>query len=364
MAISDPTTTLAFFKSRVLCQHRDIRGVPCTGVSKAASKYLKHHGPGDPRGVPESNALWFYGLNHAVSLISERHAPYERLPDQCRSILDLYHTEMAHRTPRAFYYLLFICIREARHNLSITEDHSKMADQFGYQIANFFKQVNGGEAGIHSKFLTEPPDATLGAFVDCLRWQFYTSKWSGGFGGKAWGAVADCLGRFVNGEFSPEMMLDTIWTLAHNNGPIFNKGLLYCKYTGHLIRLLDIQRAGQIPEAVLDDTPAMSFAGNQLQKIMADIRDMYPGTIGQYVDWYVVEALGAVGTYNSEKKQQDAAHGPSEQMTKIQAQKKAAEKAKAEAAKLAELEYWQTHFYVDPGLTVPKIKMERKDVAA
>ena len=124
---------------------------------------------------------------------------------------------------RAFYYLLLICIRESRHNKSLAQDLPKIKATFGVAVADFLTGINGGEAGIHAKFLKAPPACAIGPFVDCLRWQFYHSKWTSGYGGKAWGTVADCLVRFVTGEYSAEMMLDTVWTLAHNNGPIFNK---------------------------------------------------------------------------------------------------------------------------------------------
>ena len=96
---------------------------------------------------------------------------------------------------------------------------------------------------------------TIGKFCEALAWQFYHCKWAGGYGGKKWGVVTDCLVRFVKGEFSAEMMMDTVWTLSHNSGPIFNKGQFYGMYGHNLYRILDVQRSGQVPEAVLFDAP-------------------------------------------------------------------------------------------------------------
>ena len=76
--------------------------------------------------------------------------------------------------------------------------------------------------------------------------------------------MTDCLVRFVSGEFSAEMMLDTVWTLAHNGGPIFNKGQFYA-CTANALRILDVQRSGQIPEAVLFDHAIEGFADAELQ---------------------------------------------------------------------------------------------------
>ena len=80
---------------------------------------------------------------------------------------------------------------------------------FGPEIAGFPDLIKCGEEGISQKFLTNPPTTTIGKYCDALRWMFYHSKWHSSYGGKKWGVVTDCLCRFVDGEFSAEMMLDT-----------------------------------------------------------------------------------------------------------------------------------------------------------
>src|SRR5208283_4005185 len=120
----------------------------------------------------------------------------------------------------------------------------------------------------------------IGTFCKGLAWQFYKCKWAGGYGGKKWGVVTDCLARFVTGEFSAEMMLDTVWTLAHNGGPIFNKGQFYACYGHTLYRILDVQRSGQIPEAVLFDHAVKGFADADLQHLMIEVRARFPEAIG------------------------------------------------------------------------------------
>ncbi len=81
------------------------------------------------------------------------------------------------------------------------------------------------------------------------------------YGGPKWGEVADCLRSYVTGQTSAEALLDTAFTLAHNNGPVFNKGYIYKHHTNRLIQILDIQAKGQIPQwvgasdfDVIDDT--------------------------------------------------------------------------------------------------------------
>jgi hypothetical protein len=42
---------------------------------------------------------------------------------------------------------------------------------------------------------------------------FNKGKWQGGYGGKAWGSIADCLLALVTGEYSPEMFCDLAFAL-------------------------------------------------------------------------------------------------------------------------------------------------------
>jgi hypothetical protein len=268
---------------------------------------------------------------------------------------------------RAFYYLLLICTRESRHNKSLPHDLAKIEAKFGPEVAQFIKSSGGAESKIHKALLEKPPVTTIGDFVKCLQWQFYHSKWSPGYGGKAWGKVTDCLVSFVTGEYSAEMMMDTVWTLSHNNGPIFNKGHLYGMYNSHkLLRILDIQRSGQIPQAIATDSAVAHYAHPDLVKIMAALAEHFP-EINGVVDWFKVEALGAVGHYPQEKMKQ-ATLTP-EGLAKLKAEQEAAaelaaekaakkaqaEKLAAEMAAISKAEFEKKHFQIMPELWVEKI---------
>lgn len=351
MALTDPTDTLAYRLSRVLTTQRDMRDTP---IQFVVDKVKGYHGTAsDAQSGPERQALWFYGMNHGMSLITARFAPQQPLPTWELGFVRRYYTELSPRAVRAFYYLLLICTREARHNKSLATCHPKMVEKFGAPVADFFKNIAGGESTIHSKLLASPPQATIGTYCECLVWQFYNSAWAGGYGGKAWGMIADCLYRFVSGEYSAEMMLDTVWTLSHNNGPIFNKGLYYQMYNGPAImRILDVQRSGQIPEAALTDKVIMPYADPMLQKLMNSIKQHYEGEVAEYVDWYVVEALGSVAKYPMEKKAQIAAHGTSPLATAAEQAAAKAAQDKIEAAKKAAIDKAKNWFAVMPNVDV------------
>ncbi|WP_162742181.1 hypothetical protein [Nitratireductor sp. OM-1] len=354
MALTDPEDTLAYHQSRVLTAHRDMSSVPLPTVADRIEKYLV--ASAEPKAVPETEALWFYGMNHAVATIQSRRAPLEPLDEWELSFVRGYHELMGEKAVRAFYYLMLICTRESRHNKSLIGDLPYIKQKFGAPVASFLQSVNGGESGIHKALVTTPPQTTLGNYVECLRWQFYNSKWHSGYGGKAWGQVTDCLARFVSGEFTAEMMLDTVWTLSHNNGPIFNKGLCYQHYHApSLIRILDIQRSGQIPEAILHDPVAAKYSTPIMRQRMDALAERVP-EIGSFVDWVVVEALGSVQSYAADIKKQTQTHGISEAGKHLNSLKAAKILAEIEKAAQEDAEFSKKWLTIMPDVHVEKIQ--------
>lgn len=352
MAITDPNDTLAYHQSRVLCQHRDMSSVDLATVVEAMKSFKA--ADQEPSTSPDSEAVEFYTMNHLLAMIGENRAPLEPLAKFELDLVEHYHTRMNAKAMRAFYYLLVICTREARHNKSLKSSLPVMVHDFGSVTAHWFANIKGSEHDIHEMLKINPPATTIGNFVDCIRWQFYNSSWTPGYGGKAWGAVTDCLCRFVHGEFTAEMMLDTIWTLCHNNGPIFNKGHFYSHYSGDLVRILDIQRSGQMPEAVLSDKIA-KFAPSWLSTMVINANAHFGGKIGSYVDWYVVEALGSVHKYPSDKSLQIEKHGQSPAAAKALEAKKAKDAAAALKAKQEAEALAKKFFSPMPGVQLKKI---------
>lgn len=357
MALTDHPSTLAYHSSRVLTQHRSLADMPVAQGVARVTGFMAQDQNGNT--VPEAEAFWFYGMNHGMALISSRYDPHEKMKPEDAGFVKEYYARMTPAAVRAFYYLLLICTRESRHNKSLHEDGGQIKKLFGEVTANFHLSIKGGEHNIHQALLNSPPKTTLGNYVNSLQWVFYNSKWSGGYGGPAWGKVTDCLCRFVHGEFSAEMMLDTIWTLCHNNGPIFNKGMLYGHYSSCLTRLLDVQRSGQVPEAALYDALLGKFVPAQLKLKMDWLRTEYPNAVGNYVDWFKVEALGAVNAYPSDKDAQVKLHGLSDFASatqKEQAAKLLAKKAAEDALK----EYYESPTYeIWPGFALDKIVPKR-----
>lgn len=254
---------------------------------------------------PESDAIEFYLKNAAYAKLAQSVHPDAPL-GEAEALLESYHATVRVKALRMFYYLLLICTRESRHLHHSTLLYDMLGQQFGSACVNFTKTIKGQSSdGAVSALLIAPPDTTLGIYTDYLVTVFDKGAsmhlWSGGYGGTAWGNVAKVLRNFVHNVLSAELMLDTAFTLAHNNGPIFNKQVLYHHYDQYeLVRILDVQRAGMIPQFV--NTVPSNFITVQAREFMVEATRLLGDFSGE-VDWHMVEALGAKQSYATEKKQ-------------------------------------------------------------
>lgn len=353
MPLTDPKDVLAYHASRPLTQNRDMRAVPVSNTAKAISSFMAADSASGT--MPEIEALWFYAMNHGMAEIQKRFAPYEPL-GTFLEFVETYHSMIGPKAVRAFYYLMLICTRESRHVHSSDHLDKDVEKLFGKAAIDFNHSIRGvGSSSAYKAFLNTPPMLSLGDYVGSLRHIFYTGKFSSGYGGPAWGQVADCLCSFVNGEFTAEMMMDTVWTLCHNNGPIFNKGMLYANYSGRLVRILDVQRSGQIPALILSDNATKPYVQPELSQLMVWLQEKF-GTevVGNFVDWFVVEQLGAKHSYPHEKAAQVKLYGHSPVAQQKIEQEKKKQQAKQMAIEAAKLEHKKKFFEVMPGLEIPK----------
>ncbi len=351
MPISAPTNTLAHQLSRPLTSLRSYADQPCSAVAQKINDFMSE----DEWAHPDSQAILFYAMNHGLSLIAQKYSPYEPMEDDELQFVKEYHQIMTEPTLRAAYYLILICVRESRHMKQSSHIDGKLDEQFGYPFRQFIRSLPQSSHGAENAFRNNPPNCTLGRLAAGLAYLFHNGPFTGSFGGHPWGNVADCLSRFVNGEFSAEMMLDTNWTLCHNNGPIFNKGMLYHGYTGYLPFILDVQRSGQIPELILEEHPIIAGMVSQELKVRMEwLKDRFPDKIGDYCDWFKAETLGAVNHLGTYQQVQKKKHGPSPYMSEH-------DKAKAAAEEAAKQKWKDENLVIVPGaLTLKKFKPVRK----
>lgn len=365
MKFSLRTDTLAFQLSRPGVVPRSVADVPVPQVAKQITAFRKckdassffnvEEALGAVMGYPEHDAITFYMLNHAVAAIRQRVSLYESL-GQYLPVVQTYHKWLSVLSVRMFYYLLLICTRESRHvHNSLTDStFSKLRDKYGQGCIDFNQSIKGKGSDGAANMLTEsPPVTTLGNYTAYLADNFNLGQYSGGYGGKAWGKVAEVLRDFVNGTLTAEMMMDTSFTLCHNNGPIFNKGMLFHTYTDRIYKILDVQRSGQIPQLV--GSAGHTEFGKHNGELYVHCKDVLPDVFTGHVDWFLVEELGALKNYTTEQKQQVALHGhPPKYKAKVTAKELQMQIAKQQQEKEAALMV-QLH----PGCSVKKLVIVR-----
>lgn len=313
--------TLAYqLGARPATAQRDLSKAYVPNVVSQLNKFMKSPTLGDFTGTKtvdklvgesERDAVIFYMMNHAISVVRQRVHPLADLGDYLPLVTE-YQKQLSQRSARMFYYLLLICTRESRHCKS---DYSgstwnMLSKTYGPVTRTFHETIRGkGSSSAAEIFMKAPPTIELGAYTCYLADVFHKGSYSNGYGGPAWGKVADVLRDFVLGKLTAEMMLDTSFTLAHNNGPIFNKGMLFSGFnTSELLRILDVQRSGQIPQLVSNKESPWAN-DKQVVELFEMCRDTLGSCMAGYVDWYQVEALGSVGKYGAYKQQQDKNHG-------------------------------------------------------
>lgn len=278
--------------------------------SKDTAERLKQCVGVSPLPKPETDAFTFYLLNHAFQLVRMKFHPDEPLGEYAE-VVDLYLNKCIPIAQRALHYLLVICTRESRHVKDVNGIYQTMQSKWGPQIKDFNWHIRGSSSeSAVQKFIDSPPNDNLGKYAAFLPWVFYTGVYSSGFGGPKWGAVADCFANCVTGKSTMEVMLDTVWTLAHNGGPIFNKGVIYSGYSSVDLRLiLDVQRAGMIPQLIANP-PKQNVTGltTEHKTMHTYLRDkFFKGEFAGEVDWKRVMALGSIGQYDCWVKEPEVA---------------------------------------------------------
>jgi hypothetical protein len=310
MSLTAPKDTLAYQrKGRPLALHRDLSQLSVVATCAPMHQFEGSHGSAKP----ETEALWFYLTNHAVHEIEQRFDPDEPLPPQVLAFLEDYNKRNSIIAARAFYYLLLITCRESRHCNVKSSLKPQIEASWGHQAWDGLNHYpdHASVTAVTNVFKTYTTHCTLAQVTEAVRYSFYAKgAYSGGFGGPKWGKISDCLISYLTGETSAEMMLDTVWTLCHNGGPIFNKGMLYSHNGSSLNEILDVQRSGQIPQLVQTAQPGIaskSLVTAQMRDYASKVAALFPDSEafkpeGQaHVDWHAVEALGGLGTYGKYK---------------------------------------------------------------
>jgi hypothetical protein len=114
-----------------------------------------------------------------------------------------------------------------------------------------------------------------------------------------------------------------------------------------------------VPELILTDPKVSAFITPPLVSRAKILKEKFPQAIGDYVDWFAVEALGALHDYAQEQKLQVQQHGASPVATELQKQKTSALEKKLAAEKKAKADHAKNWFSVMPGVEFKKVKIKR-----
>lgn len=301
--------TRAHYESAPQMRKHSFLSVSASGLAINCKAYKEDCGKVEP----ENEALEFYALNHLASVIRKKFTINERLPEWAIDVISTYLATLSKQGQRLMFYMLLVTTRESRHikNSTTEKFQTEFIEKFGKKCHEFNLYIKGeSSSGAVEKFLKNPPgEVALNTYVDSLVHIFEHGSFSGGYGGIPWMNIAKTLSNFIKGETTLEMMVDTAYTLAHNNGPMFNKGMMYSMYSPKIYRVLDVQRSGQIPEMILNKED-QGLASGALRKLCTVVQEQFPEEFGSYVDWHKVEALGSLHKYPTDKQKQDKAHPP------------------------------------------------------
>lgn len=372
--MSLPRDTLAYHKTRALTVPKSMEGIGCPHIAAAIKPLLDVY-----QVNPETDALWFYQMNHGLSEVGKKYAALEPLPADVLQFVDHYYTAGAEKALRSFAYLMLITVREARH----------LPDK-GYDMRGALYSVTGcntlwtyikatpSEPEVAKDwFVMSPPAMQVIPMLKGLVHQFKTGGYGNGYGGEAWAKITECALAFAEGKTSAEVMSDTVWTLNHNNGAIFNKSVIFQMHTATLKKVLDVQRAGMIPQMIATYAEAQKFTTEDMIVWNNWLRSNFPQSAGGKIDWLRVEALGSVNKYPNEiakQKMKDPAY-----LAKVAADNKAAKDNddaypkkmladmaayKAAAYKAVEADKINKMYEVTTGKWVPKFQPLRLAKAA
>jgi hypothetical protein len=301
--------SLEQLKSRMVFRQRDFTGMTVKQLAQSCRLYLQsmHMLAELQTPAPETEACMFYTCEHIMHAAEQTFLPGEPLTHNEYELLDTTVTQMSRSVLRSFYYLALITTREARHSGDTYGMENYAKAKYGVKVNGFLQHVNDNSDmdSVLTAMEKMAGDFPVTQYFEWLDYVFRNSFSGGSFGGPPWGDISLCTHGYVNGATSMALMCDVSWSLAHNNGPIFNKGMLYSMYNKMwLTKVLDVQRAGQIPRYVQQDLKQENHKAYKEASGVVYLIDRTWELLGHedfdpnaLVDWQAVQDAGAVGKY-------------------------------------------------------------------
>ena len=190
-SLTAPKDCLAFHLARPLCVARAVKDAPCAMTAQSIDAYLSKEP--DKHYSPEIGAFTFYVLQQAVADARRHFHLLEPLPPAVLGLVNAYHEKAAALAMRNFAYLVLICTREMRHLKNKTAIKDEALPLFGKEAVQYLGSIPDDPSSAQTQFASSPPKTSLGNYAGALAYAFHNGSWAGGYGGPAWGAIADCL---------------------------------------------------------------------------------------------------------------------------------------------------------------------------
>jgi len=303
--VNDMHKTLDDFRGSFLFQTNAFRHINM----KDLSRFLAENRKVLYARCPEDYALDFYLLNHSVYALNNKFSRNENLDEKHVEFMNFYVEKTLEIFTSAFLYLLCITTKESRHmllhkydNIGLSYENDMIDDIrslgyyecFEYTKTLKVKKEQNGYSGKHALLDTDNmPDVSLSTYLKYLEHMYENWEWHDEYGGDVWATITNVLHRFVEGEISPETLVDNMWTLSHNNGLIFNKDVVFSSYKSEagMLEILNAQAIGRLPEYV-EQSNVYSEKGkkvfNKVKRVIPEIfeqKTSYEGLISEIADY-------------------------------------------------------------------------------
>lgn len=259
-----PSGTLFSFKENPIHTTHKFSTVGVDELVSEIAKFKKTHSIA----TPETEALLFYLVNHALHTLRSTYDEYDKLGPREAAFAHKCNVISTRISKSLFYHIC--CVAHGMLWVHSLDDNqmSFFEQNYGKDFAAYLKGKAGGKESI----------------TDVGKYKMNMHQFLGGvssvysFGkiiawGKPYSMIVKTIHRCANGSYSMYTAADQIWSLCHNGGTVLNKGIggIYEVASNFLFDILDVQDAGQIPGYVQENIKS----GPAHKYMSAEIKDFY-----------------------------------------------------------------------------------------
>lgn len=241
-----PPNTLYSFGQNPLHTQNRFGSLSAKHLTQEIATYKKNH----KIACPESEAILFYLVNHALHVIKSNYNPLQELPPKVAEFAHKCDTISTRISKALFFHVCCVA-----HGMLWVSGSQLKPEQVNYFEQNFgagFKDylMNKSRNGGGVETAVKDASMTIHQFLGGLS-SIYN------FGaiiawGKPYSMIIKTIHKASNGSYSLYTAADHVWSLCHNGGTILNKGIgnIFQVSSDFLFDILDVQDAGQIPNWV------------------------------------------------------------------------------------------------------------------